>query len=63
MRKKRRKKSWLTAGWWKSSRPYILLNSCVTAKDENIGINGNIEDKKCGNIGGNIGEISILIKL
>ena len=31
-------------------------------KDENIGIDGNIEGKKYGNIGGNIGEISISIK-
>ena len=31
-------------------------------KDENIGIDGNIEGQKYGNIGGNIGEISILIK-
>ena len=32
-------------------------------KDENIGIDGNIECQKYGNISGNIGEISILIKL
>ena len=31
-------------------------------KDENIGIDGNIEGQKYGNIGGNIGEISISIK-
>ena len=33
------------------------------SKDENIGIDGNIEGQKYGNIGGNIGEISISIKL
>ena len=35
----------------------------VIGKDENIGIDGNIEGQKYGNIGGNIGEISISIKL
>ena len=31
-------------------------------KDENIGIDGNIEGQKYGNIGGNIEKISISIK-
>ena len=39
------------------------LSKCVLGKDENIGIDGNIEGQKYGNIGGNIGEISISIKL
>ena len=41
----------------KRSRPSVVLT-----KDENIGIDGNIEGQKYGNIGGNIGEISISIK-
>ena len=41
----------------------ICHTTLVGHKDENIGIDGNIEGKKYGNIGGNIGEISISIKL
>ena len=40
--------------------PFLTISR---TKDENIGIDGNIEGQKYGNIGGNIGEISISIKL
>ena len=41
---------------------HFLLVFSVVPKDENIGIDGNIEGQKYGNIGGNIEEISISIK-
>ena len=45
-----------------SIKQLIKRELVINTKDENIGIDGNIEGQKYGNIGGNIGEISISIK-